>query len=299
MRSPKFLTALFTKESSPTLLCINQKPYKVLKRLHQTQNGTLFLCQDEFSCPFVLKRQNNRFDEEDDQLFREEYQILSSLSHPNIVKAADYGFDESTGSYFIVMEYIQGKPLWEAIQESPEHEIFHYFFQSLQTCQYLHHHGIIHCDLKPDNILIAEDRTLKVSDFGVWSRSGEKIKGLSPAFIAPEHMADGEETKANPATDLFALGVSFYWILTGVHPYYPNHEPMLFQEAYFQKTPKQPTTLNPTINPKWNDWLMRLIDPNPRQRSNTASIILNECHIETPGGDRLPDLIETPSQKRG
>ena len=297
MRSPKFLKTFFTKESSPTFLRINQKPYQVLKRLHQTKNGTLFLCQDEFSCPFVLKRQNDRFDESDDQLFREEYQILHSLSHPNIVNAVDYGFDESTGSHFVVMEYIQGKPLWEAVQESPEHEIFHYFSQSLQGCAYLHHNSIIHCDIKPDNILIAEDRVLKISDFGVSSRSGEKIKGLSPAFIAPEHMTDGEETRANPATDLFALGVSFYWILTGVHPYYPDHEPMLFQEAYFKKTPKQPTMLNPTINPKWNKYLMGLINPNPRQRSTTASLILDGFNFEIPKYDRRQDLVKAPNRK--
>lgn len=280
-KAPRFFKTLFRNESPLTLIRINRNPYKVLKRLHQTQNGTLYLCQNDSSCLFVLKRQNDRFDEEDDQVFREEYQILSSLSHPNIVKAKDYGLDEHTRSYFIVMEYIQGNRLWEAVQESSEHEIYRYFFQSLQACQYLHNNGIIHCDIKPDNILITEDRAVKISDFGVWSRSGEKIKGLSPAFIAPEHMADCEAARANPATDLFALGVSFYWLLTGVHPYYPDHEPMLFQKAYFQKTPKQPTTLNPTINPKWNDCLMGLIHTDPCQRSSTASNIIDSFEFDS------------------
>ena len=282
LKAPKFLMNLFTNESSPSLIRINQKPYRVLKKLHQTHNGTLYLCRNDASYPFVLKRQNDCFDAEDERLFLDEYDILRSVRHQNIVGAIDYGLDKDTGSYFIVMEYIQGKRLWEAVQDSTEHEIYGYFFQSLQACEYLHDKGIIHCDIKPDNILITGDRTVKISDFGVGSKNGAKLKGLSPAFIAPEHMIDCEEARANPATDLFALGVSFYWLLTGAHPYYPDHEPMLFQEAYFKKTPTRPTTLNPTINPKWNDCLMGLIDSDPRQRLTTASKIVNGFDFGSP-----------------
>lgn len=279
-KTPKFLANLFTNESSPALIRINQRPYRVLKKLSQTKNGTLYLCRNAFSGLCILKRQNDCFDEDDERLFQDEYQILSSLRHPNIVKAFDYGFDEDTGSFFIVMEYVQGKPLWNAVQESTEQEIYGYLFQSLQACEYLHNQGIIHCDIKPDNILITGDRTVKISDFGVGSKIGERIKGLSTAFIAPEHMADLDEATAAPETDFFALGVSFYWLLTGAHPYYPAHEPMLFQETYFKNTPVLPTTLNPTINPKWNDCLMELIHTDPCQRSCVASKIINSFNFD-------------------
>lgn len=263
--------ALFGKRRSPNSLVINGRRYKIRTQLSRSANGVLYLGRDPDGCEFVLKRPERCFDDEDEALFRQEYDILRTFQHPHVIQAIDYGFDSNSGAPYIVMEHVRGRSIWQAIRACSEADVFRYFFQTLETCIFLHSCGIVHGDIKPDNILVTEDRQIKLADFGIAVPIGDKIKGHSPAFITPElASADGGELAAHCAGDYYTIGLTFYWLLTGHHPYFPDEATVPFDFGCFSRSPKMPTELNPTIDRRWDVWLLGLIANDPQQRCRIA-----------------------------
>jgi len=254
-------------------IVLNGRTYRVLAELGRNDRSILFLCRHGLWKQCVLKQLKRCFDDEDERGFFREYQLLRSLEHPNIVKAIDFGKQAETGYFFLAMEYVQGKPLWQQVHESSEAEIFDYFFQTLRVCNELNSRGIVHCDIKPDNILVTNRNRLKLTDFGSAREVGGHIDEFSEPFLAPEHVLDCDGAAASSATDLYALGVSFYWILTGAHPYYPKERLASLEPRYFETAPVLATELNPTIDPRWNELLMGLIHTDPAIRLQTAARI--------------------------
>lgn len=281
-RSTGFLRRLLGSGWSAPIIEINGRRYQFVEQLTEAGNGMLHVAVDDAGRRFVLKRPTTSLDGEDESLFDDEFRILSSLHHRNIVSAVDFGFDTRSGLRYIVMEYVRGRRLWESVKGIGESEVSRHFLESLQVCDYLAKRGIAHCDLKPDNMLVAEDHSIRISDFGVATRHGIGIKGLSPAFVAPEHLFASEAAPAGSATDLFSLGVSFYWLLTGAHPYFSDDEPVYYQQARLAVRPAAPTSLNPTISPKWDFCLSGLIDIDPGRRVSTAARILAAPDHELP-----------------
>lgn len=274
--------ALFAKRRASKWVVINGRRYKIITVLSRSPNGVLYLGRDAANCEFVLKRPERCFDDEDEALFREEHDILRTLKDPHVVQAVDYGFDSNGEFPHIVMEYVDGRSLWQTIRTSSEPEVFRYFFQALQTCIFLHESGIVHGDIKPDNILVTKDRQIKLVDFGVAVPIGATVKGHSPAFITPEQASlSSGDLPAESAGDFYAVGVTFYWLLTGHHPYCPDSAAMPFDYSYFAQLPKAPTELNTTIDGKWDDWLLGLIAHDRQQRCQTAHAINNQFVPET------------------
>ena len=255
------------------VVVINRRRYRLLQELGRGGHATLHIATGEEGGRYVLKRPAQCFDDEDEALFAAEYRVLSSLRHPNIVRAVDFGVDPGSGDCLIVMEYVPGKRLWEGIHDLAEVEVAHCLFECLQVCDYLAQRGVAHCDLKPDNILIATDRSIRIADVGVATPHGEPLKGWSPAFVAPEH-AGGAQTHAHAATDLYSLGVCFYWLLTGRHPYVGGGAAAAAAEFDFAHRPAAPTQLNPTLDRRWDRCLLGLVDVDPAQRSATAARLL-------------------------
>lgn len=273
--------ALLAKRRASKWLVINGRRYKLATELSRSPNGVLYLGQDAAECEFVLKRPERCFDDEDEALFREEYDILRALENPHVVRAIDYGFDSNGKWPYIVMEHVRGHSLWQAIQACGEAAVFSYFFQTLQTCIFLHRSGIVHGDIKPDNILVTEDQQIKLADFGVAAPNGAIRKGFSPAFITPEQASvDGGDLPADSAGDFYAVGVTFYWLLTGHHPYFADSATIPFDYSCFAQPPKAPTELNSTIDGRWDDWLLGLIANNPQQRCQMAHAIDRQCAPE-------------------
>lgn len=280
-KSLPFWGALFAKRRSSDRLVLNGRPYQITTQLSGSPNGVLHLARDSANCEFVLKRPERCFDDEDEAAFRQEYDILRLLAHPHVIQAIDYGFDSKGNGPYIVMEYVRGHSLWQAVRTCGEAEVFSYFLQTLQTCIFLHKSGIVHGDIKPDNILVTREQQIKLADFGTAVAVGATIKGYSPAFITPEQArVDGENMPAASAGDFYALGVTFYWLLTGHHPYFPDEATMPFDYGCFAQPPKAPTELNSTIDGKWDDWLLGLIAHNPRQRCIMAQAINSQCAPE-------------------
>lgn len=156
--------------------------------------------------------------------FRREARAAAVLNHPNVVGVYDWGLSE--GTYFMVMEFVRGQSLRALLSEYGRLEpaqVAEVTLQVLAALEHAHGHGIVHRDIKPENILIAEDGTVKVADFGLArafadshvSQTEGTVTG-TVQYLAPEQV-HGEP--ADPRTDLYALGVVMFELLTGQPPY--------------------------------------------------------------------------------
>src|SRR6202167_4664023 len=157
--------------------------------------------------------------------FRREAQAAARLVHPNVVQVFDSGQDQTTGQYFIVMEYIEGSSCAEILRDDGWVEVDEAISIIEQACQgldYAHRHGVVHRDVKPGSLLRASEGEVKLADFGI-AKSTEQssitqvgsVLGTA-AYLAPEQ-ARGEE--AGPSADLYALGVVTYQLISGRLPY--------------------------------------------------------------------------------
>jgi serine/threonine-protein kinase len=157
--------------------------------------------------------------------FQREAQAAARLVHPNIVQVFDSGQDESTGQYFIVMEYIEGQSCAEILRDDGWLEVDEAIAIIDQACEglhYAHRHGVVHRDVKPGNLLRAREGEVKLADFGIAKATEQSsitqvgsVLGTA-AYLAPEQ-ARGEE--AGPRADLYALGVVTYQLISGRLPY--------------------------------------------------------------------------------
>jgi serine/threonine protein kinase len=157
--------------------------------------------------------------------FQREAQAAARLVHPNIVQVFDSGQDETTGQYFIVMEYIEGVSCAEILRDDGWLEVDEAIAIIDQACEglhYAHRHGVVHRDVKPGNLLRSREDRVKLADFGIAKATEQSsitqvgsVLGTA-AYLAPEQ-ARGEE--AGPRADLYALGVVAYQLISGRLPY--------------------------------------------------------------------------------
>jgi serine/threonine-protein kinase len=158
--------------------------------------------------------------------FRREALSVARLVHPNIVQVFDFGIDEVSDRHFIVMEYVRGQSGAELLRERgalPVDEALAIVTEACRGLGYAHRHGVVHRDVKPGNLLRAEDGVTKLADFGI-ARALHEESGITQvgsvlgtaAYLAPEQ-AHGEP--AGPPADIYALGVVTYQLLSGRLPY--------------------------------------------------------------------------------
>lgn len=254
---------------------INNKKYKVINKIGGDDEN-LYLCRAGFLQTRVLKKINNCATDEDKHIFVREFELLRSLNHPNIIKVYDCGRERLSDEYFMVLEQITGGTLTEDIQKYPEKVVLVWFFQSLQACHYLHAQGIVHGDIKRDNIMVENGCNIKIIDFNLACHEGEPCRGGSLAYVAPENLPNPELSHATCAADIYALGVTFYWLLTGVHPYYPVNFDQSLNSIYFDRQPKQPTKLNRSLSPIWDDLLMELVCTDADRRIQAGKRVIDD-----------------------
>lgn len=202
-------------------------------------------------------------------VFLEEAMIMGEIIHDNIAKIIDC--DQDNGTPFIVLEYFAhsvGALIGEAyLVEKPSRilsvsKTYAYIRQCLYGLERLHFAGIIHRDLKPYNLMITNDDRIKIIDFGLSKVRGEEkmaIPGMqvgSPYYTAPEQMADPKAS--DERADLFSLGVMAYRMMTGRLP------------ADDGRGIVAPSTLNPDLDEKWDDFLLKSIERRPDDRFGSA-----------------------------
>jgi serine/threonine protein kinase len=207
--------------------------------------------------------------------FQREAQAAARLVHPNIVQVFDSGQDESTGQYFIVMEYIQGQSCAEILRDDgwlDVDEAIAIIDQACEGLHYAHRHGVVHRDVKPGNLLRSREGEVKLADFGIAKATEQSsitqvgsVLGTA-AYLAPEQ-ARGED--AGPRADLYALGVVTYQLISGRLPY----EAASLTELALKQQQEEPPlldTLVAAVTPELAEAVAISLALDPLERYQTA-----------------------------
>lgn len=212
------------------------------------------------------------------QRFQREAHAAANLSHPNIVTVHDIGQDEHR--HFIVMELVNGRTLKTVIREYLDREgaplpVARTLPLAIQICAgigYAHRAGLIHCDVKPQNVLVTRDDRVKVADFGIARalsqasiETGSLLWG-TPHYFAPEQAA-GEP--ATPASDVYAIGIILFEMLTGQLPFQADTLPALALK-HLHEPPPLVSMLNPSIPAQLEQIINKVLAKEPAGRYRTA-----------------------------
>lgn len=208
------------------------------------------------------------------QRFKEEARAAANLSHPNIVTVHDFGFDRQR--LFIVMEHVPGTDLKELIKDQaplPIPQASRLFVQACAGVGYAHRAGLVHCDIKPHNMLITPDNRVKVTDFGIARalasvQPDERSQAIwgSPAYFSPEQAAG---RAPSPASDVYSLGIVLYEMLTGELPFM-DATPQDLALKHRYEDPPPPRRLNPEISPALEEIILKVLSKEASARYRTA-----------------------------
>lgn len=225
-----------------------------------------------------LSEQRSQEDKDALFLIREEIAIMKKLNHPNLVSLIEVLDDPEEDSLYMVLEMcnkgvIMNVGLQENATPYSEEECRCWFRDLILGIEYLHAQGVVHRDIKPDNLLLTDDDVLKIVDFGV-SEMFEKPEDMrtaksagSPAFLPPELCIAKHGDVSGTAADIWSMGVTLYCLRYG---YIPFNKPGVLEiyEAIKEDTPLIPDDENPHLR----DLLMRLMEKDPSERITMPAI---------------------------
>ncbi|MCK4386285.1 MAG: protein kinase, partial [candidate division Zixibacteria bacterium] len=234
--------------------------------------------------------------------FKTEFLLLTQLRHPGVVEVFDFGYAKPSRMgklpdeiahldpvqdevpYF-TMEFVEGKTLHQSFDPLssksashfkdsilPQYEkLYHFIWQICDILEYLHLQGIVHCDLKPENLRITDGIfNLKLLDFGLSEEIGTKrkktTKGTLP-YMAPEMFLD---KPLDQRTDLYSLGVILYELVTSKLPFFSD-DPVKIVSGHLEQLPVPPQDLNPRVDESLNQLILNLLEKSPNQRPQSAS----------------------------
>ena len=232
LEAPAAASSSLTSPERPPASGDRIGPYEILKEIGHGGMGIVYLARRadaQFEKTVAIKLARAGF--AGDSLarrFRSERQIVANLDHPNIARLLDGGAT-SDGRPYLVMEYVEGQPLtqWCDAHGLGTRERLEIFLEVCAAVQYAHQHLVVHRDLKPANILVTEEGKVKLLDFGIAKlidpdlsdsaeRTGTLFRLLTPEYASPEQVRGGP---ISTASDVYALGVVLYELLTGEKPY--------------------------------------------------------------------------------
>lgn len=208
------------------------------------------------------------------QIVREKFkkvetQLYLYMQHPNIPKLVDFIDMHEYEQLYIVMEFIQGKSLEQYIYGEmgliPEQKALPIFLEILDTVAYLHRNGILHLDIKSNNIMIQSNGGIKLIDLGIASRmsdAGNSTGFGTPAYMPPEQSEKGH---CGQYTDIFALGVMLFEMLTGTLPFTGRNSSEIRQKIKYEPTP-QMKDFYPPINSDLQFIVERALAKDPKMR---------------------------------
>ncbi len=206
--------------------------------------------------------------------FRQEARAAANLTHPNIVTVHDFGLDHDR--LFIVMEFVPGTTLKNMLEERGRFTVNEAVPLAVQVCAgvgYAHRAGLVHCDIKPHNVLVTPDKRVKVTDFGIAralasispDERSEIVWG-SPQYFSPEQ---ARGLAPSPASDVYGIGVILYQMLTGKLPF-SGANGVELARLHRDSTPQPPTELFPDIPQPINRIVMKVLSKEPSSRYRTA-----------------------------
>ena len=249
--------------------------YRILRKLGTGGMANVYLAEDEvLGRRVAIKILNDRHAGDDQfvERFRREAKNAASLSHPNIVSIYDRG--EAEGTYYIAMEYLDGRSLKELIVArgpAPIHLAVDYARQILAAIRFAHRHGIVHRDIKPHNVLVDGEGRLKVTDFGI-ARAGVSQMTEAGSIIGTAQYLSPEQAKGAPVdqtSDLYSVGVVLYELLTGVVPF-SGDTPVEIAMKHLSTIPEPPSAKRADVPRDLDLVVMRALAKDPAERYQSA-----------------------------
>src|SRR5918911_2966864 len=249
--------------------------YRILRKLGTGGMANVYLAEDEvLGRRVAIKILNDRHAGDDQfvERFRREAKNAAGLSHPNIVSIYDRG--EAEGTYYIAMEYLDGRSLKELIVSrgaAPVKVAIDYARQILAAVRFAHRHGIVHRDIKPHNVLVDAEGRLKVTDFGI-ARAGASQMTEAGSIIGTAQYLSPEQAKGAPVdqtSDLYSVGVLLYELLTGTAPF-SGDTPVEIAMKHLSSVPEPPSAHRADIPHDLDLVVMRALAKDPSERYQSA-----------------------------
>src|SRR5215470_7032665 len=227
--------------------------------------------------------------------FQNEARAAGVLNHPNIVTIYDAG--EHEGIFYIAMEFIEGTTLHELLMEKrvlPTEEVLGITRQICRGLDYAHSNGIIHRDVKPANIMITANGTVKIMDFGI-AKSGGQVTNTGQVLGTPNYMSP-EQVKGRPLdgrSDLFSLGVLLYEMLTGEKPFIGQNVTTIIYKIV-NESPIAPRDLDVTVPAALSNIVVKLLAKSPDERYKSGAELVRDLeHYKAAGGPVRPTPTAT------
>ena len=258
--------------------------YKLLKRLGRGSMGTVYKARqlnlDRLVAIKVLASflsENTAFVKR----FLKEARVIGKLNHPNIVQGFDAGDFE--GTYYFAMEYCSGPTLLALLDRGgaiDQDRAIHIVLQVARALEHAFAQGLVHRDVKPDNIMIVQGGVAKLCDLGlakdVSRRSGSTEKGATmgtPNYISPEQ-ARGD-AHVDIRSDLYSLGATLYHMVTGVPPF-DGPNPTVIMVKHLNEPPMPPRVRRPEIDSRLQPIIIKMLAKNPADRYQTPSELVDQ-----------------------
>lgn len=224
-------------------------------------------------------------DEEFIKKFRRESQAAASLSHPNIVNIYDVGVEkrEDHDVHYIVMEYIKGKTLKEEIKEKGKlsvDETLDYTIQIAEALAHAHKNHIVHRDIKPHNIMIAEEGRVKVTDFGIARAASASTISNTTNVVGSVHYFSPEQARGrytDEKSDIYSLGIVMYEMITGKVPF-EGDSPISVALKHIQEEIIPPRDIDNSIPIPLENIILKCVRKSQIERYSTASELLNDLY---------------------
>lgn len=250
--------------------------YRIAEQLGAGGMAQVFRAEDlDLGRSVAIKVLSSRYarDQQFVDRFRREASSAAKLNHPNIVQVFDRG--EAKGTYYIVMEYLPGPDLKDIIRRrgaiAPD-EVIEAGLQILSALSVAHRNQVIHRDVKPQNVIMAEDGLLKVTDFGIALAGADKdltevgsVIGTAQ-YLSPEQAQGGEVTAAS---DCYSVGIVLYEMLTGRVPF-DGERPVAVAMKQVHEPPVPPSVFEPGTPPELEQVVLKAMAKRPADRYRSA-----------------------------
>ena len=228
--------------------------------------------------PVAVKILHEQFrsDREFIDKFHREAQAAARLSHANIVNIYDVGVEGD--EHYIVMEYVPGSTLKDLIRQQghlPADQALHIAGDIARALSHAHANNLVHCDIKPHNILMMPDGSAKVADFGIARAVTESTMTYTGNIVGSVHYFSPEQAKGTmitPKSDVYALGVVLYEMLTGVLPF-TGETPVSIAVQHLQDMPRSVREIDPSLPPIVEAIVSRTMNKAPEDRPTSAELV--------------------------